>query len=185
MVEDRIIPLAGMGGEPLSAGTVRFLRLCDGERELGYALREVIDLVAIEGEVIAAEAPGEIAGVALIGGEQAEVIDPHWLFASLTGQAAQVVQRVCRIPSNDPWMQSFLRPLVEAAGYRVVDEADAAKADLAIAASDDTGPRLEGAEVIRLRASPDEQTDGEGSIYRYDRAELMFALKATSARKAS
>ena len=61
--------------------------------------------------------------MSLINGEPAELVDAHWLFANHVGAAARAgEQLVCRMPSDDPWMQNMLRPIVEAAGYRVVDD---------------------------------------------------------------
>ena len=67
---------------------------------------------------------------------------------------------VCRLPADDPWMQNMLRPIVEAAGYRVVDEAAEDKADLVIAAEDKPLPEGDSGKLIRLRANP-EPADGE------------------------
>ena len=76
-------------------------------------------------------------------------------------------------------MQNMLRPIVEAAGYRVVSD-DEAEADLAIlseASSTDTAA----ARTIRLRSDPDPASDKDESIYRYDRAALLMALKSAGA----
>ena len=67
--------------------------------------------------------PGEISGVSLINGEPAELVDAHWLFADHVGAAARATEQlVCRVPGGDPWMQNMLRPIVEAAGYRVIGD---------------------------------------------------------------
>ena len=98
-------------------------RLNDGQHEMGYAFAEVIDFAAIDNDVIHAERPGEISGVSLINGEPAELVDAHWLFANHVGAAARATEQlVCRLPSDDPWMQNMLRPIVEAAGYRVIGD---------------------------------------------------------------
>ena len=79
-------------------------------------------------------ASGEVSGVTLINGEPAELVDAHWLFAAHVGTAARPAEQlVCRLPCWDPWMQNMLRPMVEAAGYRVIDDADEEKADVVIA----------------------------------------------------
>jgi two-component system chemotaxis sensor kinase CheA len=174
---EAILPLAGHHGAELPSDKVRLFRINDGMQEIGYAFREVIDLAAIEHDVIRAECPGEISGVTLIGGEPAELIDAHWLFANHVGPAggSTLAQPVCRMPSSDPWMQNMLRPIVEAAGYRVVGEGDEAEADVVILSG--SGPAEFGpaARTIRLRSEPDGEDDG--SVYRYDRAGLLMALK--------
>ena len=78
----------------------------------------MIDFASIEHEVLHSDRPGEISGVTLVDGEPAELVDPHWLFANHVGAAARLTEpAVCRLPSDDPWMQNMLRPMVEAAGY--------------------------------------------------------------------
>ncbi|HEU5285094.1 MAG TPA: chemotaxis protein CheA, partial [Sphingomicrobium sp.] len=131
---EAILPLAGIGGQELTADKVRLFRLNDGSHEVGYCFDEVIDLSVIDHDVIQSEQPGEISGVTLVAGEPAELVDAHWLFANHVGPAAKPAdeQPVCRIPADDPWMQNMLRPIVEAAGYRVVGEFDEVEADLVI-----------------------------------------------------
>jgi two-component system chemotaxis sensor kinase CheA len=72
----------------------------------------------------------------------------------------------------------MLRPIVEAAGYTVVSGSSEVEADLVIAATGQPLPANdEGARTIWLRAEP-EARKNDKSIYRYDRAGLMMALKA-------
>ena len=85
---EAILPLAGVNGD-LPEDKVRLFRLNDGSSEIGYAFREVVDLSAIDNEVILAEVPGEVSGVSLIGGEPAELVDAHWLFSTHLGAAAR------------------------------------------------------------------------------------------------
>jgi two-component system chemotaxis sensor kinase CheA len=179
---EAILPLAGVDGQELPADKVRLFRINDGSRELGYAFREVIDLSAIEHDVIPADAPGEVSGVTLIGGEPAELVDPHWLFAAHIASGAQPsTQLVCRLPDGDPWMQNMLRPIVEAAGYRVVGDAEDAEPDLVIVAEGDGVGAA--ARTIRLRTEPQAAGKKDTSIYRYDRAGLLLALKSAGAGK--
>ena len=67
---------------------------------------------------------------------------PHWLFAA-HGAAAPLVERsaTCRIPGDDPWMQNMLRPIVEAAGYTVIEDGEEGDSDIVIvsAMGDQTG----------------------------------------------
>ena len=170
------------GAEALEKGDekVRVFRLNDGAHEIGYAFREVIDLMAMENELIPADHPGAVSGVTLIGGEPAELLDAHWLFASHLGAAARpAVQSVCRLPSDDPWMQNMLRPIVEAAGYLVIGETDELIPDLVISSDHKQVEAAEGARTIVLRSDP--EGEDADSIYRYDRAGLLMALKAASA----
>ncbi|HEX5259397.1 MAG TPA: chemotaxis protein CheA [Sphingomicrobium sp.] len=178
---EAILPLAGLAGAELG-DKLRLFRLNDGAHEIGYAFAEVIDFATIDNEIIHAERPGEIGGVSLINGEPAELVDAHWLFANHVGEVARAAEQpVCRLPSDDPWMQNMLRPIVEAAGYRVVGDEHEGDADLVIAprgseVSEDAAQR-----TIWLRTEPDASGKKDESIYRYDRAGLLIALKTAGA----
>jgi two-component system chemotaxis sensor kinase CheA len=178
-IREAILPLAGASIDELGDGKVRVFRLNDGQHEMGYAFAEVLDFAAIDNDVIHAERPGEISGVSLINGEPAELVDAHWLFANHVGAAARVTEQlVCRLPSDDPWMQNMLRPIVEAAGYRVIGEEDESQADLVIASQ---GEKVDSANAIYLRSEPEPKNKKDDSIYRYDRAGLLMALKSAGA----
>jgi two-component system chemotaxis sensor kinase CheA len=178
---EAILPLAGADKLDRSLGKIRVFRLNDGTSELGYAFADVIDLMVRDQDVVASDIPGEIAGVTLLAGEPAELLDPHWLFATHGGLAPKVDRpAVCRIPGDDPWMQNMLRPIVEAAGYTVVGDGDDAECDIVIVGS--AGEKVERGEgrTIVLRNKP-EAEHGDDSVYRYDRAALLVALKTASA----
>ena len=175
-VGEAILPLAGATSE-VGEGNVRLFRLNDGTREIGYAFAEVLDFATIENDVIHADRPGEISGVSLINNEPAEIVDAHWLFANYVGCSSSAAEPlVCRLPSDDPWMQNMLRPIVEAAGYRVVGEGDE-PADLVIAAQGSDVSTDSGAQTIWLRSEAEASGKKDASIYRYDRAGLLMALK--------
>ena len=177
-VGDAILPLAGAAGMELPNAKVRLFRLNDGAHEIGYAFAEVVDFATIDNDVIHADRPGEVSGVTLVNGEPAELVDAHWLFANHVGAAARTSEElVCRLPSDDPWMQNMLRPIVEAAGYRVVGDEHQGDADLVIASKGDELPDDVAKNTIWLRAEPDAAGKKDESIYRYDRAGLLMALK--------
>ena len=88
---------------------------------------------------------------------------------------------VCLIPDWDPWMQNMLRPLVEAAGYRVVDDAENENADVVIACLGEELPEDASHKTIWLRTEPEAASKKDFSIYRYDRAGLLMALKSAGA----
>src|SRR5204863_1599987 len=60
---DTILPLAGVDTLEKGDDKVRIFRLNDGAHEIGYAFREVIDLMAMENELIPADNPGAVSGV--------------------------------------------------------------------------------------------------------------------------
>jgi two-component system chemotaxis sensor kinase CheA len=178
-VGEAILPLGGVTASELGDNKVRLFRLNDGQHEIGYAFREVLDFAVIEHDIIHAERPGEISGVSLINGEPAELVDAHWLFANHVGIAARMTDELlCRLPSDDPWMQNMLRPIVEAAGYRVVGDEHDGEADLVIASQ---GEKVDAARAIYLRSEPEPKSKKDESIYRYDRAGLLMALKSAGA----
>ena len=180
---DVILPLAGADSVEESEDKVRVFRLSDGAHEIGYVFREVIDLMTIDHQVIPAEHAGAVSGVTLIGGEPAELVDAHWLFAAHLGVAARSSEQpVCRLPSNDAWIQNMLRPIVEAAGYLVIDEHAELIPDVVIASGPETIDDNHADRTLVLRNEPGGVNDG--SIYRYDRAGLLSALKAASGGKA-
>jgi two-component system chemotaxis sensor kinase CheA len=178
---EAILPLAGIDDPKSLDGKVRVFRLNDGNHEIGYAFREVIDLMSLSSEVIPAEDPGAVCGVTLIDGEPAELIDAHWLFAEYLGASARpAAQLVCRLPEGDAWMQNMLRPIVEAAGYLVIGDKDELNADVTIVSHGRDVPAEGAGRVLRLATDP-AAADGADSIYRYDRAGLLIALKSASA----
>ena len=177
---EAILPLAGVCND-LGDDKVRLFRLNDGNREIGYAFAEVLDFATIDNDVIHAERPGEVSGVSLINGEPAEIVDAHWLFANHVGAASKPAEAlVCRLPTDDPWMQNMLRPIVEAAGYRVVGEGDE-RADLVIAAQGSDVTTNDAGQTIWLRSDAEAAGKKDDSIYRYDRAGLLMALKSAGA----
>ena len=181
---DKILPFAGCGDVPPS-GQLRILRLSDGASELAYGFAEVIDLVTLADATTPAAIPGEIGGVTLIDGEQIELIDSFWLFGEQAEETATRGTLVCALPSADPWMQNILRPLIEAAGYRTIasDDAAAAAADLVIAAAEaDAGTPASG-DILKIRATPERSGEDDDSIYRYDRAGLLTALRVHASRR--
>jgi two-component system chemotaxis sensor kinase CheA len=171
----KILPLAGCAAAP-ETGKLRILRLTDGDTEIAYGFAEVIDIRSLVLELRQAPAPDEVAGVFLVDGATVELIDPHWLFARhADAHASQVAQPVCALPQGDPWVDNMLRPLIESLGYRIGRAGEAA--DILIALEGQEVPAE--ANVVRLRAA----AEGEGGVYRYDRAALIGALAAAKGRK--
>ena len=178
---EAILPLAGVDAPEQIEGKIRVFRLNDGSHEIGYAFREVIDLMTLAAEVIPSDVQGAVSGVTLIDGEPAELVDAHWLFAEHLGATIRpAAQLVCRLPEGDAWMQNMLRPIVEAAGYLVIGEKDELGADITIVSEGREVASDAGGRVLRLASDPD-AADGQDRIYRYDRAGLLIALKSASA----
>jgi two-component system chemotaxis sensor kinase CheA len=170
----RILPLAGCTAAPATE-KLRILRLTDGETEIAYGFAEVIDIRALALELQSAPAPGEVAGAFLVDDSTVELLDPHWLFALHADPGAErAAQPVCALPEGDPWVDTRLRPLIASLGYGIARAGD--DVDILIALEDQEVPAE--ANVVRLRAA----VEGQGGVYRYDRAALIGALAAAKGR---
>jgi two-component system chemotaxis sensor kinase CheA len=183
-LDDRLLSLAGCG-ERAPDRPIGVLRLSDGCRELGYGFDEVLDIVPLPDGLIPATTPGEVAGVVLIDGEQAELLDLHTLFARHGGRADCARARpLCALPSGDPFMDAIMRPLAEAAGYRVVATGSGESADAVLVIVSDGLPAevSPGARVVRL-GPPDRSCTAPDTVDRYDRQALLAALEGRPLRK--
>jgi two-component system, chemotaxis family, sensor kinase CheA len=175
-----IFALAGHELGELPEGRCRLLRLSDGDSELAYAVREVVDAGAMTEDLVTVADDPAIEGVTLIEGELVPLIDAHRLFASRPATRRAETAPTCRLPSGSEWSRTILEPLVRAAGYAVTDRADL-EADVAILLAEEHGEAVGPARAtIRLSAQP----DSEDAIYRYDREALLGALRQATTRRA-
>lgn len=175
-------PVHGLNAVP-DGGHVKLLHLSDGRMHIHYAVDDIIDIVRLPAHVEPVVQPGLVGGIALIAGQQIEVVDAHWVFSSFADSGGRREQRpACRLlGQDDPWTRNILAPLVAAAGYRPVfgDAADAADgpAAISIIVGDDTGvPADVEGEIIRLRDGLGSGPGDADTIYRYDRAALLGRL---------
>jgi two-component system chemotaxis sensor kinase CheA len=113
-----------------------------------------------------------VVGVTLVDGETAELIDCHALFAGQVSHTAGAHSLTCRLSGEDGWMRNFLGPIIEAAGYRIVEDDEPADVAFVDGAAD---AEVDARKAIHLRSTPG-KGGGADSIYRYDRAGLMAAL---------
>jgi two-component system chemotaxis sensor kinase CheA len=180
---DTLLPLEGCG-DSAPDRPIRLLRLGDGAAEIAYGFADVVDILPLPTGLMAAAQPGEVRGVVLVGGEQAELLDLHWLFSRHGGSAAANKARpVCAIPAGDPFMEAILRPLVESAGYTVVASGSPGSeaATVVIAGAEDEAPEpAPGARLVRVRSAAE---GDEHSVHRYDREALLAALAGPGAPK--
>jgi two-component system chemotaxis sensor kinase CheA len=173
-VEGGIIPLVALGewgGRP----TVSVLRLRDGSVEIGYAISEALDIVELPDTIVPAHDAGPIAGVASIDGEQIEVIDLHWLFATRADAGSAGNAPLCLLDgAESAWMTTFLKPVLEGAGYRVTTALRPGETPrVLVRMGDDATPVPGEIPVVRLRRDAD---GGDDSIFRYDRPALLAAV---------
>ncbi|MBX7458155.1 chemotaxis protein CheA [Qipengyuania sp. 1NDH17] len=176
VIDGEIMTLAGHDTGPLPDGRCRLLRLSDGEHELVYAVKEVLDAADVTEDVVPSEADTAIEGVTLIGGKPIPLLDGHAVFSRYRATKKVEHTLTCRIPEGSEWARTILEPLVQAVGYRIAGDDDEVEADLAIALAEEGEVLTTGArEVIRLRPEPEDA--GDDTIYRYDRDGLLAALK--------
>ncbi|WP_046347170.1 chemotaxis protein CheA [Sphingomonas changbaiensis] len=181
-VDGRVLPLLGCEEAAPQGSMIKLLRLSDGASELAYAIDDVIDIIQLPPAMHRATSEGPVAGVALVQGEQVELIDVFWLFAQAEAEPAKEERPLCLLAdAEDRWSREILRPLLEAAGYRVGFAGDGAdvQPDVVIAAGDPVATGT--APVIRLR--PDMAGANDGSVYRYDRMGLLAAIEAQVAKR--
>lgn len=178
-IGDTIIPLHAVAA--FGARTeVAVLRLTDGESEMAYAIAEAIEIVALPPEIAPARGTGPIAGVVSIAGEQIELVDPHALFAGQPVKLASLPVCLLQVDGSG-WMETFLKPALEASGYRCVTALAAGETAAVALAMEDTPVRETVAPVVTLRRTRTAEGDNDASIYRYDRPALIAALAARRA----
>ncbi len=162
-------------GELGGRAQVPVLRLTDGDSEIAYAIAEPIEIVTLPKAMAPALGTGPIAGVVMIEGEQVELVDAHALFA---GQPVlRATQPVCLLQvDGSGWMETFLKPALEASGYRCVTRlGDGEQPAIALAMEDAAVPDG-AAPVLTLRRNRTGQGANDTSIYRYDRPALIEAM---------
>ncbi|WP_431470721.1 chemotaxis protein CheA [Sphingosinithalassobacter sp. LHW66-3] len=183
-IDGRLLPLAAQGtfGDRDKLGV---LRLKDGANEVAYAIDEACDIVMLPDEMAPSTAPGPVAGVVLLGDEQIELLDVHWLFAEHLDRDEGRELPLCLLTGGAVgWMGTFVRPLLEAAGYRVALGHTQGEAPAIVLSADDSeAPPLTGAPLLRLRSRRAAAGADDDSIYRYDRAGLLSALEARLSAK--
>ena len=169
--DGRIAP-AATSGTPPRAGSLRVLWLDDGAVHLAYGIGAVIDVIDLP-------AGFDAADTVLIEGRPVRTLDVYSLFAGAERVApAPVAAPLCLIADGgDPWARQVLAPLLGAAGYRVAfaGDAQASEAAIVIVGQGDAAPITNTAPVLRLRVTPDGANDG--AVYRYDRVQLLDAIR--------
>ncbi|MET0309437.1 MAG: chemotaxis protein CheW [Sphingomonas sp.] len=183
-IDGRILPLAAQG-EIEGRHRLSVLRLKDDIAEVAYAIDEALDIIMLPRDIAPAREAGPIAGVMLIEGEQVELLDVLWVFDEHADREIEDDAPLCLIADDrDGWMASFVRPLLESAGYRVTAQLAAGETAAVVLSSEDApAPAGASAPVVRLRRRRTAKA-GDDSVYRYDRAGLLSALEARVAGKA-
>ncbi|MDP1026019.1 chemotaxis protein CheW [Sphingomonas sp. KR1UV-12] len=173
-----VIPVFANGDLP-DTNQVAVVRLTDGASEYGYLIGDAQEIVSLPAQAAPAAGRAGVAAVLMIAGEQVELVDVHALFA---GELAPPADRpLCLLRCDGSgWMDTFLRPVLEASGYRCTSQMrDDDIADVTLAMADAAPQRdvAAGSPVVYLSRQP---VAGADAIYRYDRAALIAAVAASA-----
>lgn len=167
----------GLQGEP-QGPTSKLLRLTDGRQDVYIAVEDMLDIIDLH-KIVPATGDGLVEGVIEHEGQQIELIAAHGFLAegaAISGLFASAEPPLCFLEQDESgWMTNVLRPLIEAAGYRVSHQPEdraAAMAELLTADADSA--KGDPARSIYLHDAPGQR--GEGSVYRYDRRAILAAL---------
>ncbi len=188
IVGETTMPLHAVSHEALASAagdaTIEVLRLTDGEAECAYAMAGAIEIIPLPADVAPAAGGGAILGVTVWEGQAIEIIDPLALFMATTPAQSEGAAPLCLLDgAGAEWMDRFLRPALEAHGYRcALRLPDGEAADVRLVMDDDaSATTLVSAPVVRLRRDRDGPADPD-SIYRYDRSALIAALAGHARR---
>lgn len=161
---------------------VNVLKLSDGESSCYLAVREVLDIFSITGDIVPSAQPEQHEGVITVFGEAVELRNIFGFFEeSDRRRRKRGVAPLCFIDCADDaqWERTILAPLLTASGYSVsFDRSDEAHAaillhrDMAKNAAKPDDPR-----TLHLRDSRHTAPSTIASVYRYDRVGLISAIE--------
>lgn len=177
LIDGRVVPLASLGAVE-GRDQIAVLRVKDGDAEVAYAIAEAVDIVSIPADIVPATAPGPILGVVTIGGDQVELIDPQWLLGDEGGTVvASGGGPLCLIEGEtEGWFGTFLKPVLESAGYRVATRATSGERPAVVLTTDPApSAAVPGARVLHLSNSRAD-SGRDNRVYRYDRVGLLAAI---------
>ncbi len=187
IVDGTTMPLHHIGSaaldEALAHGEVEVLRLTDGETECAYAIGGALEIIQLPAEIAPATG-GPVLGIAVWEGRALEILDPLVFFLDSGVADTGPVAPLCLLDgAGAAWMDRFLRPVLEAHGYRCTLTPDGEEPpsvrlmmeEDAIVAAPSEAP------VVRLRRDREGLADPD-SIYRYDRSALIAAVAGHARR---
>jgi two-component system, chemotaxis family, sensor kinase CheA len=172
-----------------SEGLVKLLKLTDGQSSKYLAVEDVLDIFAIDGDIVPSTNPAQHEGVIHAFGEPVELVNAFQFFeADGTRRGGVSEAPLCFIDCNDEdqWERRILAPLLTASGYQVsFDAEDRMQASVVLhrdvvraeEANDD--PR-----ALHLRDTSHVTQHEVASIYRYDRIGLISAIEEKLAGRA-
>ncbi len=187
IVDGTTMPLHHIGSaaldEALAHGEVEVLRLTDGETECAYAIGGALEIIQLPAEIAPATG-GPVLGIAVWEGRALEILDPLVFFLDSGVADTGPVAPLCLLDgAGAAWMDRFLRPVLEAHGYRCTLSPDGEEPPSVrlMMEEDAIGAAPSEAPVVRLRRDREGLADPD-SIYRYDRSALIAAVAGHARR---
>lgn len=169
-----ILPLLGLVGDPAREGCLDILILRDESCRIAFATAGKVDAAELDPATVTGEAGRKLA---LVDGQSVELLELACFGADSDHSFAAFSAPTCRLPLDDPWSNDFLRPMVEAAGYAVIEGAEG-QVDLEVQIEIDPATGQAGAgEIVLLREAA---TGRSQTFSRDDRAALAKALRSAS-----
>lgn len=181
-IDDGLFDVCEMIEVP-SPGMVKLLKLTDGQTSKYLMVDDVLDIFAIDGEIVQSANPELHEGVVTAFGESVELVNVFQYFEMspirphITGQTP-----LCFIDCDDDsqWERRILAPLLTASGYAVsFDRNDQNRAAVVLHRDPErVGDLADDPRSLHLRDTNHVNSGAVASIYRYDRAGLISAIEA-------
>ncbi len=187
IVGDTTIPLHAVSHDALASvapdDAIEVLRLTDGDAECAYAMAGAIEIIPLPVDIAPASGGGAILGVTVWDGQAIEILDSLALFMTTSLPQPEGAPPLCLLDGTGAeWMDRFLRPVLEANGYRCTLQLPAGEAPVVrLVMDEDASMAAVSAPVVRLRRDRDGPANPD-SIYRYDRSALIAALAGHARR---
>lgn len=140
----RLIPIVYLDEDavPLRSGPQALVIVADGERVMGLAVHEIVDIVDVALDIRPVASRPDLVGSAIVRGRATEIVDiaaylprAHGDWVALSGRA-QAAGTVLLVDDN-PFFLALLGPVLKAAGFKV---RPAAGRDEALRALAEGGP---------------------------------------------
>ena len=185
-IEGKLLPTLNARRD--ESGMIKALRLHDGQSQLCFLIEDVIDILEVPVKLEAVIGVGRVAGLALVGDLQMELMDPFAIFAEVAQAegAGRSAVRCLIADVDDPWMRNILAPLLLQAGHEVNFGLNGDLPPDIVLCSADQAVELDGVPVLALRDQAELPADlnAPPSIFRYDRERLMAAISSFGQRVA-
>jgi two-component system, chemotaxis family, sensor kinase CheA len=179
-LNDRLYDLFGIE-ERRENGSIKVLRISDGDNTVFLAIEDVLDIFALQSELAPSARPELFEGIVHVDGKPIEMLNVFSFFEKGLAVDHGQSKPLCFIAGekDDSWESRMLAPLLTAAGYDVsFDESKRDAASVILVRDGASSPEMTDGRVLRLRDSMNGGAETGPSIYRYDRIGLLSAIGA-------